>query len=99
MHYKVNDAGMDGIEVELRRRTQEVRSLLNDLERSSRGLLASWEGSAQSAYYAAKAEWDSAANSMAMLLDGRSVSLAKIKQNYRDQDRAASSMFGGTGPR
>jgi WXG100 family type VII secretion target len=89
----VNHGGVDGIFAELNRRTQEVRALLDDLERTSQATLASWEGDAQRAYYTAKAEWDSAANAMASMLATRATALSTINNNYQEQDRGAARLF------
>ncbi|MBO4207307.1 WXG100 family type VII secretion target [Micromonospora echinofusca] len=91
--YMVNHGGVDNLYAELNRRTQEVRALLADLERTSRTALASWEGEAQRAYYAAKAEWDSAANTMSGMLASKSQALTGINQGYQDADRQCAGQF------
>jgi WXG100 family type VII secretion target len=94
MQFDVNHGGVDGIYAELSRRTNEIRSLLSDLERVSEATLASWDGTARDAYARAKVEWNSAANAMAAMIANRSTTLNNINQNYQAQDRSAAGLFG-----
>lgn len=94
MQYMVNHGGVDGIYADLNRRTQEIRTLLAELERVSEATLATWDGRTRDSYYRAKAEWNSAANAMVTLLAGRTTVLNNINQNYQAQDRSAAGLFG-----
>lgn len=94
MEYMVNHGAVDTIFADLNRKTQELRTMLNELEQGSQAALASWEGQAQNAYRSAKLEWDSAALAMSTMLASRAQALNNINMNYQAQDRNAANLFG-----
>jgi 6 kDa early secretory antigenic target len=70
-----------------------LTSTINDLDAQLRGNLSDWEGSAQQAYYQAKAVWDKAIADMGLVIQGLSQVIGTANTNYQDAERTNSSMF------
>ena len=70
-----------------------LTTTINDLDSQLRGSLGTWEGSAQEAYYQAKAIWDKAIADMGMVIQGMSQVVGSANANYQQAEQTNSSMF------
>jgi 6 kDa early secretory antigenic target len=70
-----------------------LTSTISDLDGQLRGSLTGWEGSAQEAYYQAKAIWDKAIADMGLTIQGLSQVVGSANSNYQQAEQANSSMF------
>ena len=70
-----------------------LTSTINDLDSQLRGSLDGWEGSAQQAYYQAKAIWDKAIADMGLVIQGMSQVVGTANVNYQQAEQANSTMF------
>lgn len=68
-------------------------STINDLDSQLRGSLGDWEGSAQTAYYQAKAVWDKAIADMGMVIQGLSQVIGTANVNYQQAETTNAGMF------
>jgi 6 kDa early secretory antigenic target len=71
-----------------------LEDTLHDLESDLQTHLAQWDGDAQSAYYVAKQQWESAAQHMALVLQQLGVVIGDAHQNYSAAERANSGIWG-----
>jgi 6 kDa early secretory antigenic target len=70
-----------------------LTSTINDLDGQLRSSLTDWEGSAQQAYYQAKAIWDKAIADMGLVIQGLSQVVGTANANYQEAEQTNSSMF------
>jgi WXG100 family type VII secretion target len=70
-----------------------IRSGLDDLQSSVEASLADWEGSAQEAYWQAKARWNAAANEMSMHLGSARSTLSNISDGYGSAEQRATQIW------
>ncbi|MEO3826966.1 WXG100 family type VII secretion target [Actinomadura sp. B10D3] len=68
---------------------------LDDLEKSLEQHLSSWEGGAQTAYWEAKRQWDSAAAHIGQVLNQLGVVIGDAHSNYSGAERANLNIWHG----
>jgi 6 kDa early secretory antigenic target len=76
--------------------TQTFNSLqaeVSGLDRQLRGSLSAWDGSAQQAYYAAKAQWDAAMANMAQVLAQLGAVIGTANSNYQGAETANTALW------
>ena len=72
---------------------QSLQSTLSTLESQLQASLNTWTGSAQQAYYAAKAKWDTAAADMATVVSQLGQVVGVANANYQGAERVNTSMW------
>jgi WXG100 family type VII secretion target len=72
---------------------QSLQSTLSTLESQLQASLNTWTGSAQQAYYAAKAKWDTAAADMATVVSQLGQVVGVANANYQGAERVNASMW------
>lgn len=72
---------------------QALQNTLTTLESQLNASLHAWTGSAQQAYYAAKAKWDAAAADMAAVVNSLSSVIGVANQNYTQTEAVNRSMW------
>lgn len=70
-----------------------LRSTLDDLDGQLKSSLSQWEGSAQAEYHVAKAQWDAAAQHMAMVMNKLGGVIGTAHENYTAVERANAQMW------
>ncbi len=70
-----------------------LKGTLDDLDGKLKGSLSQWEGSAQTAYHTAKAQWDQAAQHMAMVMNKLGGVIGTAHENYSGVEKANSQMW------
>jgi WXG100 family type VII secretion target len=68
-------------------------SAIDNLDSQLRASLEDWEGSAQTAYYEAKAVWNKAIADMGMVIQGLSQVIATANVNYQSAESSNTQMF------
>ena len=71
-----------------------LKGTLDELDCKLKGSLSQWEGSAQAAYHTAKAQWDAAAQHMAMVMNKLGGVIGTAHENYSGVEKANASMWG-----
>jgi 6 kDa early secretory antigenic target len=72
-----------------------LSSTVETLQGQLQGGLASWVGSAQTAYHEAQTIWNAAIADMGSVINGMSSVIGVANENYQDGERVNSAMFGG----
>jgi 6 kDa early secretory antigenic target len=72
---------------------QQLQSTLTTLESQLQSSLTEWTGSAQQAYYAAKAKWDAAAADMATVVSSLSQVVGTANSNYINTESKNTQMW------
>jgi ESAT-6 family protein len=70
-----------------------LQDTINTLDSQLRTHLAQWDGSAQAAYYSAKAVWDNAMADMANVLNQLGVVIGVANQNYTAAESANTQLW------
>ncbi|MFD9895273.1 WXG100 family type VII secretion target [Amycolatopsis sp. NPDC059027] len=70
-----------------------VKQALTDMEADVEKTLADWTGSAQTAYWDAKAVWNQQAAQMPVYLASAGQTLANIAQNYGVSDSQSAKLW------
>lgn len=68
---------------------------LDDLEKVLENSLSQWEGGAQTAYWEAKRQWDSAAAHIGQILNQLGVTIGEAHSNYSGAERANLNIWSG----
>lgn len=71
----------------------QLTSTVNDLDSRLRSNLAEWDGQAQQAYYAAKAQWDAAMADMGNVLNQLGAVIGVANENYTHAEAANSALW------
>jgi 6 kDa early secretory antigenic target len=72
---------------------QSLQSTLSTLEGQLQSSLSQWTGSAQQAYYAAKAKWDAAAADMATVVSQLGQVVGTANMNYQHAESMNRAMW------
>jgi len=72
-----------------------LQETLEDLERTLESRLSQWEGAARGEYQNAKAQWQQAAQEMAMVLNSLGGAIATGQENYSGAERSGMSIWNG----
>lgn len=88
---KVNSSAMQQGVADLKQAHSALEEQLSTLESELNSSLAQWEGAAQGAYRAAKAQWDQAANHMAQVITTMSSTMSQIGENYDANEKHLES--------
>lgn len=72
-----------------------LTNTLTDLQHKLESSLSQWTGGAQAAYHQAKAQWDQAAQHMALVLNQLGVTIGQANQTYQDTERQLSGLWEG----
>src|ERR1700749_297991 len=72
---------------------QALQNTLTTLETQLNSSLNQWTGSAQQAYYAAKAKWDAAAADMATVVSSLSQVIGMANANYTQTEAVNRAMW------
>jgi early secretory antigenic target protein ESAT-6 len=94
-HLLVNHAGLDTTAGELKRASEQLQALLDGLNRDLDARRDQWSGGAQTAYLAARAQWDAALRDMRELLFAIGQAVETANHAYRDADARGRALFGG----
>lgn len=68
---------------------------LDDLEKNLENNLSRWEGGAQTAYWEAKRQWDTAAAHIGQILNQLGVTIGEAHSNYSGAERANLNIWSG----
>lgn len=89
----VNFGGMTQGEADFASVYQALQNTLTTLESQLNSSLSQWTGSAQQAYYAAKAKWDAAAADMATVVNSLSQVIGVANANYTQTEAVNRAMW------
>jgi 6 kDa early secretory antigenic target len=89
----VNFGGMAQGEADFASVYQTLQNTLTTLESQLNSSLSQWAGSAQQAYYAAKAKWDAAAADMATVVNSLSQVIGVANANYTQTEAVNRAMW------
>jgi 6 kDa early secretory antigenic target len=89
----VNFGGMAQGEADFASVYQALQNTLTTLESQLNSSLSQWTGSAQQAYYAAKAKWDAAAADMATVVNSLSQVIGVANANYTQTEAVNRAMW------
>jgi 6 kDa early secretory antigenic target len=70
-----------------------LTSTINDLDGQLQTNLGDWVGSAQQAYYEAKAIWDKAITDMGLTIQGLGQVIGTANYNYQEAEQTNTGMF------
>jgi WXG100 family type VII secretion target len=73
--------------------TTKIQTTLESLDNGAKQNLAEWTGTAQSAYFDAKAKWDTAAQQMHQQAEAARRALGNIDENYGAGERAGVNLW------
>lgn len=93
MTLTVNYAALNLLVQTLTTSATTITERLDELEAQLEPLRANWEGEAQTAYIAAKAQWDSAMADMLRILSQAGVNVNNSIDSYQGADRRGASYF------
>jgi uncharacterized protein YukE len=79
------------VQTRMSRRTAEMRTWLDDLERLSQRTRADWDGQTEIAYAAAKQEWDRGAKEAQTVFDLRIATWGRMIDRIEEGDRLGAS--------
>lgn len=79
----------------LQRTASQIQGQLEELEQMLKPLIATWDGSAQEAYYAAQAEWDKAAQNLQEITAKMGTAVQVANESYQQGERMNAAKFGG----
>lgn len=71
----------------------QLTSTVQDLDSRLRANLGEWDGQAQQAYYAAKAQWDAAMADMGNVLNQLGAVIGVANENYTHAEAANSALW------
>jgi WXG100 family type VII secretion target len=71
----------------------QLQHTVSTLDSQLRANLAEWNGSAQQAYYAAKAVWDAAMADMATVLNQLGTVIGVANENYQSAESANTQLW------
>lgn len=91
---RANFSGLQTAQADFGLSYRALVDTLDDLERDLESKLAQWEGSARSAYYEAKKQWDSAAAHMGQVLQQLGVVIGDAHENYSAAERRNAGLWG-----
>jgi len=89
----VNFGGLAQGEADFASVYQALQNTLTTLESQLNASLNSWTGSAQQAYFAAKAKWDTAAADMASVVNSLSQVIGTANANYTQAETVNRAMW------
>lgn len=92
---RVNFGGMSAGHQDFMLAYRGLQDTLEDLERELESKLSMWEGAAQGEYHRAKAQWNQAAQDMAMVLNSLGGAIATGHENYSGAERTGQSIWSG----
>lgn len=72
----------------------QLQETVSTLDSQLRSNLAEWDGSAQQAYYSAKAVWDAAMADMANVLNQLGAVIGVAHENYSNVEAANTALWG-----
>ncbi|MEU5846093.1 WXG100 family type VII secretion target [Saccharopolyspora shandongensis] len=78
---------------EMKATNARVKAALEEMEQNVEKTLAEWTGSAQNAYWDAKAVWNQQAAQMPVYLGQAGQTLANIAQNYGLSDSQSAKLW------
>ena len=90
---RVNFGGMDAGTQNFMQAHKALNDTLDDLEQNLQTKLANWDGAAQQEYQRAKAEWRSAANHMATVIQSLGNVIGTGGENYGNAEKSGVNMW------
>lgn len=90
---RVQFGTMEQGQADFARTYSSLQNTVSALDSQLRAHLASWDGSAQQAYYQAKTAWDTAMADMANVVNQLSAVIGTANANYTAAERANTSMW------
>jgi WXG100 family type VII secretion target len=73
----------------------QLESTISTLDGQLKSNLSEWDGAAQQAYYAAKAQWDAAMANMASVLNNLRGVVSEASTNYPTTEAANAALWNG----
>jgi 6 kDa early secretory antigenic target len=73
----------------------QLQTTISTLDSQLKTNLAEWDGQAQQAYYAAKAQWDAAMANMQMVLNNLRGVVGEASVNYPTTEAANANLWAG----
>jgi early secretory antigenic target protein ESAT-6 len=92
---RVNFGGMDAGQQNFVQAYTALQSTLDDLERDLEAKLSEWDGVARQEYTRAKAQWRSAANDMALVLQNLGGAIGTGSENYGGAEKSGAQIWSG----
>ena len=89
----VNFGALNQASADIQKALSNLQNQLGQLERDAGPLVATWEGTAQSAYRERQARWQSAANDLSEILRHIKVAVDESALDYQDTERKATNRF------
>ena len=90
---RVNFAALGDATMDIDRAVKDLDAKLNDLEAAARPLVETWEGKAQTAYYARQKKWDAAATDLKIILAKIRDAVDTSAQDYAATEGSAEKRF------
>jgi WXG100 family type VII secretion target len=82
-------------QADFQRTYSALQSEVSALESQLRSALARWDGSAQTAYYEAQAQWNAAMANMAQVLTQLSAVIGTANSNYLNAESRNTALWNG----
>jgi uncharacterized protein YukE len=95
MDYSVQMTGVAASQQELVQCSQNIKTMLEQLDAESRQSLNQWEGSVRELYTRKKAEWDAAAAEMVNAAQKAGGQLGEINAAYHGAEQKGVQIFNG----
>jgi 6 kDa early secretory antigenic target len=89
----VHFGAMQTAEADFASTYQALQNTLTTLESQLQSSLSQWTGEAQTAYYAAKKKWDTAAADMAAVVSALGQVVGVANENYANAERTNMAMW------
>ena len=94
MDMKVNFAALATASADINTRANGIQSRLDEMDTELQQLVANWEGDAQAAYVAAKADWNQGMIGLREVLTAISGMVTDAQGNYQQMDASNANLFG-----
>lgn len=80
---------------QLQAQTQQLESIVQNVQQRAQSTLASWDGQAKDAYAAAQQKWTTAINDMVQRLSMKAAAGFSAMEQYQSADAASAGGFQG----
>jgi WXG100 family type VII secretion target len=92
--YTVNMSNVQEVATEMNAISQQILTMLSDLNTQVQAYLSQWSSAARDAYTTAQAKWNAAAQDMSMQAQKASASLSSINDNYGQAENQGLNLWG-----
>jgi len=92
--YTVNMTNVQEVASEMNTISQQIQTMLSDLNSQVQGNLNQWSSAARDAYNVAQAKWNAACQDMVVQAARASASLSSINDNYANAEFQGLGLWG-----